>query len=131
MCKNCQAGLTNKYSIYCSTTCQQAFQREQKIAKWLAGDWNPVDKRGMVQSVIRNYLLAEAGYKCTECGWGAINPTTGKVPLQIDHINGNANDCSPANLRVLCPNCHSLTPTYGALNKGSGRAGRYASLVQW
>jgi hypothetical protein len=25
----------------------------------------------------------------------------------------------------LCPNCHSLTPTYGFLNKGNGRKKRY------
>ena len=25
------------------------------------------------------------------------------------------------NLKILCPNCHSLTPTFGALNKGNGR----------
>lgn len=28
------------------------------------------------------------------------------------------------NLILLCPNCHSLTPTYKALNKGNGRHNR-------
>ncbi|HEY1428246.1 MAG TPA: hypothetical protein VGF18_01645 [Candidatus Tumulicola sp.] len=31
----------------------------------------------------------------------------------MDHINGVPNDNRPENLRMLCPNCHSLTPTYG------------------
>jgi hypothetical protein len=26
-----------------------------------------------------------------------------------------------AGLEILCPNCHSLTPTYGGLNRGKGR----------
>ena len=28
------------------------------------------------------------------------------------------------NLAVLCPNCHSITPTYKALNMGHGRKHR-------
>jgi len=36
------------------------------------------------------------------------------LPLQIDHKNGISNDNRVENLRILCPNCHSLTPTFGA-----------------
>jgi hypothetical protein len=28
-------------------------------------------------------------------------------------------------LELLCPNCHSMTTTYGRLNKGSGRSKRH------
>lgn len=45
--------------------------------------------------------------------------------MQIDHIDGDYKNCRPENLRILCPNCHSLTPTFGALNKGKGRKLRY------
>ena len=47
------------------------------------------------------------------------NPITGKVPLTINHIDGNPRNNNPDNLEVLCPNCHALTPNYGALNKGN------------
>lgn len=41
---------------------------------------------------------------------------TGKVPLEIHHIDGNYLNNNISNLQVLCPNCHSLTSNYKALN---------------
>jgi hypothetical protein len=46
---------------------------------------------------------------------------TGLVPVRLDHIDGNWENNKPENLRLLCPNCDSLTETYCALNKGKGR----------
>ncbi len=34
--------------------------------------------------------------------------------LQLDHINGIHTDNRIENLRILCPNCHSQTPTFCA-----------------
>ena len=41
----------------------------------------------------------------------------GPIPLELDHIDGNSEDNSLHNLRLLCPNCHALTPTYRGKNK--------------
>ncbi|AGL14805.1 helix-turn-helix domain-containing protein [Actinoplanes sp. N902-109] len=38
------------------------------------------------------------------------------ITLQIDHINGRFLDCRAENLRFLCPNCHSQTPTHAGRN---------------
>lgn len=92
--------------------------------KWIK--WNGTGKRNELSSAIRRYLLDKAQNKCSLCGWSKKNKITGKIPLQIDHIDGNSKNNRPENLRVLCPNCHSLTPTFGALNKGKGRGWRHA-----
>ena len=38
------------------------------------------------------------------------------IVLHLDHINGIPNDHRLTNLRLLCPNCHSQTPTYAGKN---------------
>lgn len=43
------------------------------------------------------------------------------IPLEVDHIDGNHKNSFPSNVRLLCANCHSLTPTYKSKNKGNGR----------
>lgn len=62
---------------------------------------------------IKRRLLSEGLLqpRCSRCG---INEWAGKpLSIQLDHINGVNNDYRLENLRMLCPNCHSLTDTYG------------------
>jgi DNA-binding transcriptional ArsR family regulator len=66
--------------------------------------------------------LLQAGLKeprCEECGIDSWRDRP--LPLELHHINGNPNDHRLENLALLCPNCHSLTPTWG------GRARRKAA----
>ena len=52
--------------------------------------------------------------KCKECG---ISEWNGKELIcHLDHINGDSTDHRKKNLRMLCPNCHSQTPTYCGKN---------------
>jgi len=53
---------------------------------------------------------------CEECGW-AKKSDDGRLPLEIDHINGDVHDNRLENLRILCPNCHSLQPHYRGRNR--------------
>lgn len=52
---------------------------------------------------------------CEECGW-AKTTADGYLPLELDHINGDRRDNRLENLRILCPNCHSLKPTHRGRN---------------
>ena len=44
-----------------------------------------------------------------------------ELPIDVDHVDGNSDNNIPANLRLLCVNCHRQTSTYGAKNMGRGR----------
>jgi len=47
---------------------------------------------------------------CNICN---INEWLGnKIVLELDHIDGNSKNDEISNLRMLCPNCHSQTPTF-------------------
>lgn len=73
-------------------------------------------RRGSNRHNIKTRLLADGllEHRCSRCG---IREHNGKpLSIQLDHINGVNNDYRLENLRMLCPNCHSLTETYGRRN---------------
>jgi Zn finger protein HypA/HybF involved in hydrogenase expression len=112
---------THKYRKYCSVDCHKEYGEESRFLKIKNGEI--VSNR-----TIKIYLIKNHGNKCMKCGWCEVNSITGKVPIELEHIDGNSENNSLENLSLLCPNCHSLTPTYKALNKGNGR---YARMTRY
>lgn len=123
ICKKCGKELTQeqRHNIYCSQECANLDKKESKIQLWLNGEFDGVRGSNQLSQTIRDYLLEKNNYSCELCGWNKINPITKKCPLEIHHRDGNCLNNSNENLQVLCPNCHSLTENYKALNKNSDR----------
>lgn len=122
-CRTCGKEPAGASYKYCSNICQLAFQRRQRIAQWKRGEISGLSKMGLVSRLIKEYLREKFGNKCCLCGWSEVNPKTGLVPVVADHIDGNWRNNREENLRLLCPNCDSLNPTFAGANKG--RSGRY------
>ena len=76
---------------------------------------------GLSMQAIEQYLFKKYNSSCQICGWNQINQYTGKIPLQIHHIDGDCTNNKEENLQLLCPNCHSLTENFGNSNKNSSR----------
>lgn len=124
LCLHCKQELKSKQRKYCSNKCQADHQHHLYIQRWLNGEESGMQNGEKVSIYIKTYLINKYGNKCSACNWDQVNPVTNKIPIQIDHIDGDYTNNQEHNLRLLCPNCHSLTPTYGALNMGRGRLKR-------
>lgn len=124
-CIYCQKETNNpKFcSPFCSAKYQKEVEHKKYIELWKKGEKSGSRGKGeyQISEHVRRYLLEKNNYKCSLCGWGERNPFSGKVPLEIDHIDGNWKNNTPENLRLICPNCHSLTETYRGANSGKGR----------
>lgn len=116
----CDCGTKVSKSSFQCQPCDAKKKRLLRIQSWIENSWDGSSAQGLSTS-IKKYLIEQAGFKCTLCGWNEINPVTGRSPLEVDHIDGDCYNNRPGNLRVICPNCHSLMPTYRALNKNGKR----------
>lgn len=124
-CLNCGKEIT-RGNKFCNNTCQTEYYYKQYIERWLNGEETGVIGKDDVSSYIRKYLFEIHNNSCERCGWHEINEFTGRVPLQIHHIDGDCLNNRPENLQLLCPNCHSLTENFGARNKNCTRIDKRA-----
>lgn len=113
-CINCGAICKHGYSKlnkFCSNVCQGEY-------KWKTETRLRVERGECTEAPTqRKYLIEVYGEVCSCCNTTAL--WQGKsLTLHVDHVDGNCDNNMPYNLRLLCPNCHSQTETYGS--KGTG-----------
>lgn len=88
--------------------------KEAYREKYLQKSW---DELSVFQQ--RRRVLEEQNFKCNKCElseWMGI-----PLSLEIDHKNGVHSDNSRDNVEGLCPNCHSITPTWRGRNKRNAK----------
>lgn len=102
----------------------------QYIEKWRQGKVSGMRGKEALSAHIRRFLFEKYDAKCCECGWSKVNTFTGKIPLEVEHIDGDWENNKEENLKLLCPCCHSLTATYRSLNKGKGRKIRLHKIAE-
>lgn len=107
-CAHCGTPCARPTYFYCSNRCQLHYQQALKIA---AGQASPV--------AWRNFLLRTEAHRCAICALTTWNELP--IPLELDHIDGHADNNVRENLRLICPNCHAQTATYKNKNAGNGR----------
>ena len=116
--RHCPCGkrLARGSRAYCSYRCQRA------------GEWAGMKQRLLAVGCVEQprtakRLLADTrGYRCEVCG--LCNWQGAPLMLTLDHEDGNPYNNSIANLRLLCPNCHSQTGSFAGRNRGYGRVAR-------
>lgn len=122
-CLACGREPERREAKYCSNACQAEAQYRDFIERWKKGEVSGSTGKNalFVAKPIRRYLMEKYHNRCARCCWSQRHPVTGKIPLTVDHVDGDWSNTTEENLILLCPNCHSLTPTYGSLNRGNGR----------
>lgn len=110
----------------CSATYSNAVKREALVPRptkakmdldQLAASLNGGRARSYDRKLMRRFLVQHYGaWACTECG--LINWRGKPITLEVDHLDGNPRNNGIENLRLLCPNCHSVTDTWRGRNIG-------------
>ena len=88
------------------------YNKRKSVEEYLKSTW-------IETKTLKKKLLEEGIFKeeCFICNQGP-EWNNKRLVLQMDHIDGDSDNNDLKNLRIICPNCHTQTPTYsGKRNK--------------
>lgn len=112
------------HKLFCGINCCKIYKNST-----IKNNTNDLFLKGEIKNraTLRKLITARDGYCCSSCH----NTTwlSKQIPLWLDHIDGNASNNLPSNLRMVCLNCDALSSTFGGKNKGKGR--RSLGLKPW
>lgn len=126
-CDNSFDTVTYKEATYCSILCSNVSRRKRgTIQRNTRDEWRaelrekaeaykarPFEQLGW--DTQRKRVIEEQHSRCNRCGNSKWMDEP--LSLEVDHKNGDNQDHRRDNLEALCPNCHSLTPTWKGRNK--------------
>jgi len=79
-----------------------------------------IGSNSLKKKLLKNNIKQHKCENCNGLEWLGI-----PIPIELHHINGNPQDNSLENLKILCPNCHAMTHNYRGSNMiRKGRKGR-------
>jgi hypothetical protein len=103
--------------------CQKEFESGSKLGGHKTGHLKDFDKI-LSEKARKRFLIQERGHGCEICSYATW--CNKPIPIELDHIDGNADNNVRENLRLICPNCHAQTDTYKSKNKAcESRRKRY------
>ena len=121
-CKACQKKINHKGTQFCSLHCCNYFKWEQKKSEIIRSGIYPGRDYNYIRILARRLIRDTIGWKCSICGLKEWNGQ--EAPMVVDHEDGNAENNSIENVRLVCGNCNMMLPTFSGRNRGSGRTWR-------
>lgn len=88
-------------NVDCSHWTGQAWNKDQRLK-----DWSSYSR--VVN--LKKHLIKDRGHACESCNLTTWLSTV--IPLEVDHVDGDKTNNELDNLKLLCCNCHALTPTW-------------------
>lgn len=85
-CLRCGKPISGAGYLYCGKSCASA-HRADKFAENLLSNSPGIGQSS--PAAVRRHLIKLGGESCEECGWNKRHSITGRVPLEVDHVDGN------------------------------------------
>lgn len=117
-CLYCTTLLTNNAITYCNAACQKGYERDLATQLWLTTGKATVAANP--RHYVKLYIMNDQNNCCAIC---SMPPVWNEQEIRfiLDHVDGDSNNNTRENLRLVCPNCDSQLPTYKSKNRGNGR----------
>lgn len=89
---------------------EDRIKAKQNYKKYIERKIKSTPFESLSKKVIKRLLIEDRGHQCESCK--NTHWLTNSITLELEHIDGNKKNNNKANLLLLCPNCHSYTPTW-------------------